>query len=129
MNFFINLFYEVCFRVQFNIYTETSCIMQGVFFISLFKIKFNYMKNHFLLKALFGAFFVLKLAGVEPFGSWSWWLIFGVLVLHYVRLWIVKIWRDLGLDKLLAFKIAEMRYDMLLKSNVNRFKKDLKNGK
>ena len=71
----------------------------------------------------------MKLAGVEPFGSWSWWLIFGVLVLHYVRLWLVKIWRDLGLDKLLAFKIAEMRYEMLLKSNVNRFKKDLKNGK
>ena len=43
-----------------------------------------------------------------------------VLVLHYVRLWLVKIWRDLGLDKLLAFKIAEMRYDMLLKNNVNR---------
>lgn len=87
------------------------------------------MKNFFLLKALFGAFCVLKLANIEPFSSWSWWLIAGVLALHYLRFLAVKFWNDLGLGEILDAEIMKAKYDILYRKEIKREKKELKNGK
>lgn len=82
------------------------------------------MKNHFLLKALFGAFLILKLADVDPFSGWSWYIIFLPLVLHFLHALFIKIWADLGLAELWAYEIATVRYDLLMKKEIRRAEKN-----
>ena len=79
----------------------------------------------FLLKLLFAAFFILKLANVQPFNGWSWFLIFAPLAVHWLRVVMVVFWKKFGLDKVFYGEIEQMRYDRLLKKEINRFKKKL----
>ena len=79
----------------------------------------------FLLKLLFAAFFILKLANVQPFNGWSWFLIFAPLAVHWLRVVVVGLWQKFGLDKVFYGEIEQMRYDRLLKKEINRFKKKL----
>ena len=87
------------------------------------------MKNHFLLKALFGAFLVLKIAQVQPFAGWSWWFVFMPLVLHFAHWYALELWKRLGIAAKLDYELAKLQYDMVLKKEVKKAKKDIENGK
>ena len=56
----------------------------------------------FLLKLLFAAFFILKLANVQPFNGWNWFLIFAPLAVHWLRVVVAGFWRRLWAGQWLA---------------------------
>ena len=89
-------------------------------------------KNLSLLKLLFAAFFVLHLAGVKPFADWSLWLIFAVLLLHYVSAFISRLITETGLDTLFWGEVALMSYDIIAKKEMRKSirenKKKIKDG-
>ena len=79
-----------------------------------------------LLELLFAAFLILHLMGVQPFGGWKWYTIAIVLFVEVgVRL-LKKIWYGYGLDKVLYERIEMMRYDALLKREINKAKAEIK---
>ena len=73
---------------------DTTCLrsISPFTFLITFEKKLSIMR--FLLKLLFAAFFILKLANVHPFYGWSWFLIFAPLAVHWLR-----VYRDWETDR------------------------------
>ena len=78
-----------------------------------------------LLELLFAVFLVLSLMEVSPFGDWSWWKILGPLVVDRVVRVLKLAWTNYGLDKLLYSEIESARYELRLKREVKRAKKQI----
>ena len=78
-----------------------------------------------LLELLFAVFLVLSLMEVSPFGSWSWWKILGPLVVDWVVRVLKLAWTNYGLDKLLYSEIENARYELKLKSEIQKAKKQI----
>lgn len=78
-----------------------------------------------LLELLFVVFLVLSLMEVRPFGDWAWWKILGPLVVDWVVRVLKLAWTNYGLDKLLYSEIESARYELRLKREVQRAKKQI----
>lgn len=79
-----------------------------------------------LLELLFAAFLTLHLMGVQPFAGWKWYTIAIVLFVEVIVRLLKKLWYGYGLDKVLYERIEMMRYDALLKREVNKAKAEIK---
>ena len=78
-----------------------------------------------LLELLFAAFLILHLMGVQPFGGWKWYNIAAVLFVEVLVRLLKKLWYGYGLDKVLYERVEMMRYDALLKREINKAKKEI----
>ena len=87
------------------------------------------MKNISVLKLIFVAFFVLKIAEVKPFSTWNWFLIFLPLFLYWIKSLFLFAWERMGLANALEGEIRMMKYSSVLKKSVKEFKKELENEK
>lgn len=79
-----------------------------------------------LLELLFVVFLTLHLAGVQPFAGWKWYTIALVLFVEVIVRLLKKLWYGYGLDKVLYEQIEMMRYDTLLRREVNKAREEIK---
>ena len=80
-----------------------------------------------LLELLFAVFLVLSIMDVSPFNNWPWWQIIGPLVINGIIKILKLAWTNYGLDKLLYAEVENAKYEVLLRREVRRAKKQIKN--
>lgn len=86
------------------------------------------MKSLTLFQLLFAAASILKIANVEPFTDWAWWIICLLLLFDVVFSFVARAVNESQLMKIFWAEIALSRYNILLKRETNKFKKKLKEG-
>lgn len=86
------------------------------------------MKNLTLFNLLFAAFLILKIAAVQPFAAWSWFYVAAPLIAGWVFGFIARFVEKTGFVQSFWGEIELLKYEILLKRETNKFKKQLKNG-